>query len=136
MPIYEFVCAECDHEFESLQRLSDPLPTVCPACGKGPVSKKISAAGFRLKGGGWYETDFKNGSKSSGAQAKPAADSAGGSTGGSTGGNTGDSTGGGADAGADSKAGSSSDSGGSKDAGASSTASPSKPSKPAGGSSE
>ena len=60
MPIYEFVCAACDHEFESLQRLNDPPPASCPNCGADSISKKLSAAGFRLKGGGWYETDFKN----------------------------------------------------------------------------
>lgn len=60
MPIYEFVCADCGHEFESLQRLNEAPPASCPKCGNGNVSKKISAAGFRLKGGGWYETDFKN----------------------------------------------------------------------------
>ncbi len=63
MPIYEFVCEQCGHEFESFQRLSDPLPEQCPSCAGGPVIKKISAAGFRLKGGGWYETDFKGGAK-------------------------------------------------------------------------
>lgn len=63
MPIYEFCCDDCGHEFESLQRLSDPLPDACPSCGKPNVQKKISAAGFRLKGGGWYETDFKSGAK-------------------------------------------------------------------------
>ncbi len=63
MPIYEFVCDDCGHEFESLQRLSDPLPDTCPDCGKHRVHKKLSAAAFRLKGGGWYETDFKSGQK-------------------------------------------------------------------------
>lgn len=63
MPIYEFSCGDCGHDFESLQRLNDPLPDACPACGKPNVEKKISAAGFRLKGGGWYETDFKSGAK-------------------------------------------------------------------------
>lgn len=63
MPIYEFVCEQCEHEFESFQRLSDPLPDQCPSCRGGPVRKNISAAGFRLKGGGWYETDFKSSGK-------------------------------------------------------------------------
>ena len=66
MPIYEFVCADCDHEFESLQRLNDPPPGACPNCGSAAISKKLSAAGFRLKGGGWYETDFKNKKPASG----------------------------------------------------------------------
>ncbi|MEM1231944.1 MAG: zinc ribbon domain-containing protein [Pseudomonadota bacterium] len=74
MPIYEFVCEQCGHEFESFQRLSDPLPEQCPSCAGGPVIKKISAAGFRLKGGGWYETDFKSGAKKnvSGSDSKDA----------------------------------------------------------------
>lgn len=63
MPIYEFICDECGHGFESLQKLSDPLPEQCPSCGANKVRKHISAAGFRLKGGGWYETDFKSGQK-------------------------------------------------------------------------
>jgi putative FmdB family regulatory protein len=72
VPIYEFVCEQCDHEFESLQRLSDPLPEQCPSCSGGPVRKNVSAAGFRLKGGGWYETDFKSGGKKnlSGSESK------------------------------------------------------------------
>jgi putative FmdB family regulatory protein len=64
MPIYEFRCEKCGHEFESLQKMSDPDPDVCPECGEhGSVSRLISAAGFRLKGGGWYETDFKSGKR-------------------------------------------------------------------------
>ena len=64
MPIYEYRCAACGHEFEKLQKMSDPDPDSCPECGKkGAVSRLISAAGFRLKGGGWYETDFKSGNR-------------------------------------------------------------------------
>jgi len=59
MPIYEFRCEKCGHEFERLQKIADPDPEQCPACGKDAVSRLISAAAFRLKGGGWYETDFK-----------------------------------------------------------------------------
>lgn len=59
MPIYEYVCSHCAHEMEVLQRISDPVLMDCPACGQATLRKKISAAGFRLKGGGWYETDFK-----------------------------------------------------------------------------
>jgi putative FmdB family regulatory protein len=59
MPIYEYRCAECGHEMEKLQKISDPALTDCPACGKPALQKLVSAAGFRLKGGGWYETDFK-----------------------------------------------------------------------------
>lgn len=63
MPIYEYQCQACEHELEKLQKLSDAPLTDCPKCGKPALKKKISAAGFRLKGGGWYETDFKTGSK-------------------------------------------------------------------------
>jgi len=59
MPIYEYSCGACGHELEVLQKLSDAPLTDCPACGKAELRKLISAAGFRLKGGGWYETDFK-----------------------------------------------------------------------------
>lgn len=63
MPIYEYQCQSCRHELEALQRLSDPLLVDCPVCTQPALIKKISAAGFRLKGGGWYETDFKSGGK-------------------------------------------------------------------------
>lgn len=63
MPIYEYKCKQCDHEMEALQKMSDDSLTDCPKCGKPELKKMISAAGFRLKGGGWYETDFKSGSK-------------------------------------------------------------------------
>ena len=63
MPIYEYQCQSCHHELEALQRLSDPLLVDCPSCSQPALIKKISAAGFRLKGGGWYETDFKSGGK-------------------------------------------------------------------------
>ena len=63
MPIYEYQCQSCGHEHEALQKMSaDPLID-CPACSKPELKKKISAAGFRLKGTGWYETDFKSGKK-------------------------------------------------------------------------
>ena len=60
MPIYEYVCTECEHAHEALQKLSDAPLTDCPACGKSALKKKISAAGFRLSGSGWYENDFKS----------------------------------------------------------------------------
>ncbi|MCF6354334.1 MAG: zinc ribbon domain-containing protein [Candidatus Polarisedimenticolaceae bacterium] len=63
MPIYEYRCDDCGHELEVLQKMSDAPRTECPACGEPTLKKLISAAGFRLKGGGWYETDFKNGKK-------------------------------------------------------------------------
>ncbi len=63
MPIYEYECKACGHQMEAMQKMSDAPLTDCPACGKAELQKLISAAGFRLKGGGWYETDFKGGSK-------------------------------------------------------------------------
>lgn len=63
MPIYEYQCESCGHALEALQKLSDALLVDCPACNKPSLKKQISAAGFRLKGGGWYETDFKSGNK-------------------------------------------------------------------------
>ena len=63
MPIYEYQCESCGHALEALQRLSDAVLVDCPACAKPTLKKQISAAGFRLKGGGWYETDFKSGNK-------------------------------------------------------------------------
>ena len=63
MPIYEYKCTSCGHKKEVLQKMSDAPLTECPACGKATLSKLISAAGFQLKGSGWYATDFKGGSK-------------------------------------------------------------------------
>jgi putative FmdB family regulatory protein len=63
MPIYEYRCAACGHELEKLQRLGDAPLTDCPECGKAELRRLVSAAGFRLKGGGWYETDFKKDGK-------------------------------------------------------------------------
>jgi putative FmdB family regulatory protein len=60
MPIYEYECGECGHKLEVLQRISDPLLTICPSCSQEGLKKLVSAAGFQLKGTGWYETDFKN----------------------------------------------------------------------------
>ncbi len=68
MPIYEYECRECGHRFEALQKISDAPLSECPACGRDAVSKLISAAGFRLKGSGWYETDFKTGNRRHGTQ--------------------------------------------------------------------
>ncbi|MBF6647589.1 FmdB family zinc ribbon protein [Methylobacter sp. BlB1] len=87
MPIYEYQCQACGHEHEALQKLSDAPLINCPACSQPELMKKISAAGFRLKGGGWYETDFKSGNKknvagesgSSSASAPSAASCCGGS---------------------------------------------------------
>ncbi len=63
MPIYEYRCQSCSHELEVMQKLSDPELTDCPACGQPQLKKLISAVGFRLKGSGWYETDFKKGNQ-------------------------------------------------------------------------
>lgn len=63
MPIYEYQCDSCGHALEKLQKLSDAPLTDCPSCGTASLKKMISAAGFRLKGGGWYETDFKSANK-------------------------------------------------------------------------
>lgn len=63
MPIYEYVCRKCGNELEKLQKLSEPPLTDCPVCGEDALKRKISPAGFRLAGGGWYETDFKSGGK-------------------------------------------------------------------------
>jgi putative FmdB family regulatory protein len=63
VPIYEYQCESCSHGLEALQKLSDAPLVDCPECGKASLKKQISAAGFRLSGGGWYETDFKSGKK-------------------------------------------------------------------------
>ncbi len=60
MPIYEYQCQKCGNELEALQKISDAPLTDCPECGASELRKKVSAAAFRLKGGGWYETDFKD----------------------------------------------------------------------------
>ena len=60
MPIYEYVCNECGHALEALQKISEAPLRTCPACNKDALKKKISAPGFRLSGSGWYETDFKS----------------------------------------------------------------------------
>jgi len=67
MPIYEYRCTSCGHQQEFLQKVSDAPLTTCTQCGKPTFSKMLSAAGFQLKGSGWYATDFKSGG------AKPAA---------------------------------------------------------------
>ncbi|MFC1747319.1 FmdB family zinc ribbon protein [Pseudomonadota bacterium] len=64
MPIYEYKCDSCGHQLETIQKMSDPALTDCPECKEAQLKKLISAGAFQLKGSGWYETDFKNGSKS------------------------------------------------------------------------
>ena len=83
MPIYEYRCSECGFQEEYLQKVSEPPMTVCPSCGKATFQKLLTAAGFQLKGSGWYATDFRNsGAKTAkpgestpaaGAEAKPEA---------------------------------------------------------------
>ncbi|MCU0735894.1 MAG: zinc ribbon domain-containing protein [Methylotetracoccus sp.] len=63
MPIYEYQCRSCGHEFETIQKVTDAPMRQCPSCGQPELTKLVSAAGFRLKGGGWYETDFKAGTE-------------------------------------------------------------------------
>ena len=60
MPIYEYQCQSCEHQMEVLQKMSDAVLTDCPECSESALKKIISASGFRLKGDGWYETDFKS----------------------------------------------------------------------------
>lgn len=60
MPIYEYRCTACQHKLEALQKFSDAQLIVCPQCGRDALTKLVSAAGFHLKGSGWYQTDFKN----------------------------------------------------------------------------
>ena len=63
MPIYEYACGTCEHRFETIQRAGEEPLKDCPACGESALKKLLSAPVFRLKGGGWYETDFKTGDK-------------------------------------------------------------------------
>lgn len=74
MPIYAYRCEACGHAKDVLQKISDPVLTTCPACGAGEFRKQLTAAGFQLKGSGWYVTDFKGGNNGGGkpAEAKPA----------------------------------------------------------------
>ena len=60
MPIYEYQCSACHHAFDVLQKMSDDAEKICPECNQNTAVKLVSAAGFQLKGTGWYETDFKN----------------------------------------------------------------------------
>ena len=77
MPFYEYQCNQCSHLFEAMQKISEPPLKKCPACGKNALKKLISAPVFRLKGSGWYETDFKSDQekKRNLADAEPAASS-------------------------------------------------------------
>jgi putative FmdB family regulatory protein len=81
MPIYAYRCAACGHSRDVLQKMSDPVLSVCPVCGAAQFQKQVTAAGFQLKGSGWYATDFKGGAApAAAADAAPAAgDASGGS---------------------------------------------------------
>lgn len=86
MPIYAYRCTACGHAQDVLQRMSDPLLTVCPACGASTYAKQLTAAGFQLKGSGWYVTDFRGGNTAApkpadGSETPPPADKAGEKTG-------------------------------------------------------
>ena len=72
MPIYAYRCGSCGHAKDVLQKLSDPVLTTCPACGAEAFSKQVTAAGFQLKGSGWYATDFRGGSSAAAASTAPA----------------------------------------------------------------
>lgn len=71
MPIYEYRCSACGQEHEVLQKLTEPPPTECPSCGKPGMQKVLTAAGFQLKGSGWYATDFKGGAEKKPEEKKP-----------------------------------------------------------------
>ena len=75
MPIYEYQCNNCNHKIEVLQKISDDPLAQCPSCRQKKLKKLVSAASFRLKGSGWYETDFKTGGKKQLAESDSAADS-------------------------------------------------------------
>jgi putative FmdB family regulatory protein len=75
MPIYAYRCESCGHAQDVLQKMSDPVLTVCPSCGQATYAKQLTAAGFQLKGSGWYVTDFRGGNtpaKKEGESDKPA----------------------------------------------------------------
>ncbi|MHB1124292.1 MAG: FmdB family zinc ribbon protein [Ramlibacter sp.] len=80
MPIYAYKCGSCGHAKDVLQKFSDAPLTVCPACGAEAFAKQLTAAGFQLKGSGWYATDFRGGSngaaKDAGGDPKPAGETA------------------------------------------------------------
>lgn len=76
MPIYAYKCASCGHAKDVLQKISDAPLTTCPACGAEAFSKQLTAAGFQLKGSGWYVTDFRGGSGGTTAAATGAAGAA------------------------------------------------------------
>ncbi len=73
MPIYAYRCASCGHEGEHMQKIADPALTECPACNTASYQKQLTAAGFQLKGSGWYVTDFKGGASAKSDATPPCA---------------------------------------------------------------
>ena len=69
MPIYAYKCESCGHSMDALQKMSDAPLSVCPSCGQAALPKQVTAAGFQLKGSGWYATDFKGGASAAAAGA-------------------------------------------------------------------
>jgi putative FmdB family regulatory protein len=84
MPIYAYRCESCGFGKDVLQKISDPQLTQCPECGKDTFRKQVTAAGFQLKGSGWYVTDFRGGNSGAGAPAKPEASDANGASNGAS----------------------------------------------------
>ena len=121
MPIYEYTCSACGEDHEQLQKISEPDLVDCPACGKPALKRRVSAAGFRLAGSGWYETDFK----------KDGRRNLSGDSGEKSGGKSGDASSGKSDAKGESQKKSSGEGGNS--AGKSSSRPDSKPAKPSAG---
>ena len=80
MPIYEYRCGDCGHIFDALQKMSDDPLKQCPECNENALKKLMSAPKFRLKGSGWYETDFKSGNKKNVAGSDTGGDAGGGSS--------------------------------------------------------
>lgn len=117
MPIYAYRCESCGHAQDVLQKISDPLLTQCPACGAASFTKQVTAAGFQLKGTGWYVTDFRGGNSNAGGKAA--------TEGGKEGAALPASTPAAADAGSSAPASPSSSSGGASDGGAQPGSSPS-----------
>jgi putative FmdB family regulatory protein len=88
MPIYAYKCSACGFAKDVLQKISDTPLTVCPECGKDSFSKQVTAAGFQLKGSGWYVTDFRGGGSGGGSGSSSGSSGSGGTSGGSDGGSS------------------------------------------------
>lgn len=99
MPIYAYKCGACGFAKDVLQKMSDAPLTACPNCGKDAFSKQVTAAGFQLKGGGWYVTDFRGGSNGSGSSGSGSSGSSGGGGSGEGGGSSSGGTSSGGDSG-------------------------------------